>query len=122
MYNTDLPDRAELPSTARLVRSTVVAALVAAALLVTAILPAEYGIDPTGVGRAIGLTRMGEIKASLVANANAGEMSPTTSAHPVKPVVETSAAARAILGAPAMPVPDPAELRDELDAIRSRRG
>jgi hypothetical protein len=35
---------------------------------------------------------------------------------------ERSAAARAILGAPAMPVPDPAELRDELDAIRSRRG
>jgi hypothetical protein len=73
MYNTDLPDRAELPSTARLVRSTVVAALVAAALLVTAILPAEFGIDPTGIGRATGLARMGEIKASLVADANAGD-------------------------------------------------
>ena len=67
MYNTDLPDRAELPGTARLVRSTVVAALVAAALLVTAILPAEFGIDPTGIGRALGLAQMGEIKASLAA-------------------------------------------------------
>jgi len=100
MYNTDLPDRAELPGTARLVRSTVVAALVAAALLVTAILPAEYGIDPTGVGRAIGLTQVGEIKASLAANANAGEMAPTARAPLAKPVIEVNAAARAIAAGP----------------------
>lgn len=65
MYNTDLPTRAELPSTARLLRSTVIALLVAAALLVTVILPAEYGIDPTGIGRVLGLTDMGELKQSL---------------------------------------------------------
>jgi hypothetical protein len=59
MYNTDLPTRAELPSTTRLLRSTVIALLVAAALLVTTVLPAEYGIDPTGIGRALGLTQMG---------------------------------------------------------------
>jgi hypothetical protein len=48
MYNTDLPTRAELPSTGKLLRSTAVAALMATGLLITAILPAEYGIDPTG--------------------------------------------------------------------------
>ena len=48
MYNSDLPTRAELPTSAQLVRSTLVAAGVAAVLLVTVVLPAEYGIDPTG--------------------------------------------------------------------------
>ena len=69
MYNTDLPTRAELPSTSRLLRSTAIAILVAAAFLVTTILPAEYGIDPTGIGRALGLTQMGEIKKTLAADA-----------------------------------------------------
>ncbi len=101
MYNTDLPDRAELPGAARLVRSTVVAALVAAVLLVTAILPAEFGIDPTGIGRALGLAQMGEIKASLAASAKAGEVAPAASAGPVKPVTEESVAARpAVAGQP----------------------
>ncbi|MGL1835156.1 transmembrane anchor protein [Rhodocyclaceae bacterium SMB388] len=69
MYNTDLPNRAELPSTARLLRSTALAAIVAGGLLITTILPAEYGIDPTGIGRALGLTPMGEIKMSLATEA-----------------------------------------------------
>lgn len=80
MYNTDLPNRAELPSSARLLRSTIVAVLVAAGLLVTTILPAEYGIDPTGIGRILGLTRMGEIKMSLAAEARNAEASPQTGA------------------------------------------
>ncbi|HBK47419.1 MAG TPA: hypothetical protein DDZ67_13495 [Xanthomonadaceae bacterium] len=48
-----------LPSTARLLRATAIAAAVAGVLLVTAVLPAEYGLDPTGIGRALGLTRLG---------------------------------------------------------------
>lgn len=76
MYNTDLPTRAELPSTARLLRSTVIAFIVAAALLVTTVLPAEYGIDPTGIGRALGLTQMGEIKKSLAEEATAENAAP----------------------------------------------
>ena len=50
------------PSVASLVRSTAVAAAVAAVLAVTCVLPAEYAIDPTGVGHILGLTQMGEIK------------------------------------------------------------
>ena len=82
MYNTDLPTRAELPSTGKLLRSTGVAALVAAGLLVTTILPAEYGIDPTGVGRALGLTGMGEIKVALAAESQAGQLSPAVAPVP----------------------------------------
>ena len=89
MYNTNLPTRAELPSTAKLVRSTVIAALVAIVLLITAVLPAEYGIDPTGVGRRLGLTEMGTIKASLEQEAHADAVSPTpvpTEPVPVAPM------------------------------------
>ena len=60
------------PPTARaLLRSTAVAIAVAAVLLVTVVLPAEYGIDPTGIGRPLGLTRMGEIKVALALEAEA---------------------------------------------------
>jgi hypothetical protein len=67
--NNRLPG--ELPSSRRLVRSTLVAASVATLLLVTVVLPAEYGVDPTGVGRVLGLTQMGEIKAALAKEAAA---------------------------------------------------
>ncbi len=94
MYNTDLPTRAELPTTGKLLRSTAVAALIAAVLLVTTILPAEYGIDPTGIGRALGLTQMGEIKASLAAEATLpeGQPAPTVEAPPAAAGPPASAA------------------------------
>lgn len=69
MYNTDLPTRAELPSTGKLLRSTLLAAVIAIALLITVVLPAEYAIDPTGAGRLLGLTEMGEIKTQLAEEA-----------------------------------------------------
>jgi hypothetical protein len=73
MYNTDFPDRADLPSTARLVRSTIVAGIGAVVILVTIVPPSEYGIDPTRVGSLLGLTPMGEIKVQLAAEAAAEE-------------------------------------------------
>ncbi|HYJ85772.1 MAG TPA: hypothetical protein VEW46_06950 [Pyrinomonadaceae bacterium] len=69
MYNSDLPNRAELPSSKQLLRSTVTAILVATVLLVTVVLPSEYGIDPSRIGRVLGLTEMGEIKTGLAAEA-----------------------------------------------------
>ncbi|MES0137514.1 transmembrane anchor protein [Mesorhizobium sp. M0016] len=69
MYNTDIPTRAELPTSMQLLRSTVIAILAAAAILVTIVLPAEYAIDPTGVGRALELTEMGEVKTQLAEEA-----------------------------------------------------
>ena len=67
MYNTDLPNRAELPSSTQLLRSTVLAIVAAAVLLATVVLPSEYAVDPTGIGRVLGLTQMGEIKMQLAA-------------------------------------------------------
>ena len=52
-----LSDTPPLPTVPQLVRAIGVAVLVAAAVLVTAVLPAEYGIDPTGIGEGIGLLR-----------------------------------------------------------------
>ena len=65
MYNSNIPTDRELPSTQKLIKSTIFAAVVAVVLLITTVLPAEYGIDPTGIGNAIGLKKMGEIKVSL---------------------------------------------------------
>jgi len=69
MYNNDLPTRAELPSTIKLLQSTLVAAIVALVLLITTVMPSEFGIDPTGVGRLLGLKKMGEIKTQLAEEA-----------------------------------------------------
>lgn len=69
MFNAEIPSRAELPSTAQLVKSTIVAVIAAAVILVTVVLPAEYSIDPTGIGRALQLTQMGEIKKQLAIEA-----------------------------------------------------
>jgi hypothetical protein len=41
-----------------LLRGTVIAAVVAAIVLTVAVLPAEYGIDATGAGAAMGLTKL----------------------------------------------------------------
>ncbi len=59
------PRGRELPSTNQLIKSTILAAAIAGVLLITVVMPAEYGIDPTGIGNVTGLKRMGEIKASL---------------------------------------------------------
>lgn len=46
------------PTKSDLVRATVIALAVAVAVLVTTILPAEYGVDPLGTGRALGLDKL----------------------------------------------------------------
>lgn len=47
-----------LPSSRSLIKASLIALAIAATLLVTAILPAEYGIDPTGLGGKLGLTAL----------------------------------------------------------------
>jgi hypothetical protein len=81
MYNSDTPLRAELPSSKQLVRSTILAAVSAVVLLVAVVLPAEYGIDPTGIGRVLRMTEMGDIKQQLAAEAAAD----AAAAAPVAP-------------------------------------
>ncbi|TBN47157.1 transmembrane anchor protein [Pseudomonas sp. BGI-2] len=80
MFNTPLPTVNELPSTRKLVRSTVIALLTAVGLLVTVVMPSEYAVDPTGVGRALGLTQMGELKIILAQEALADAAPPQPAA------------------------------------------
>ncbi len=74
MFNAEKPSLEELPSSAQLLKSTVIAAVSAVVILVTVVLPAEYGIDPTGVGKAIGLAEMGDIKTQLAEEAEADRL------------------------------------------------
>lgn len=52
------PPRATPPSSRRIVIGAVVAAVVASAVAVFFVLPAQFGIDPTGFGRATGLVKL----------------------------------------------------------------
>lgn len=94
MYNANKPAAGDLPSSGQLLKSTFIALGVAAVILVTAVLPGEYGIDPTGVGRLLGLTQMGEIKTQLAAEAavavaeeEAAEETQTGAVAPVEPAI-----------------------------------
>lgn len=85
MYNSDTPLRAELPSSRQLVRSTILAAISALVLLVAVVLPAEFGIDPTGIGRVLRMTEMGDVKQQLAAEA-AADAAATASTAPAQAI------------------------------------
>jgi hypothetical protein len=107
MYNSDFPSRAELPSTGKLVRSTLIAAISAVVLLTTVVLPSEYGVDPTGIGHVLGLTEMGQIKTRLAKEAaedaatKPSNSEPAAAAEAVKPTITNPAAS------PSVDQPDP---------------
>ena len=48
------------PSRPQILLGTAVAAVIAASLLVAVVLPAEFGIDPLGIGRALGLQELAD--------------------------------------------------------------
>jgi hypothetical protein len=91
MYNADVPPKSELPSSKALIKSTLIAAAVALVLLFTVILPAEYGIDPTRVGRVLGLTQMGEIKMALAKEAEAADAAAPQVAATPAPAADSAA-------------------------------
>lgn len=53
-------DEPQAPSIASLALATLAALVVAGVVLIVAVLPAEYGIDPLGIGEAIGLVVLSE--------------------------------------------------------------
>lgn len=106
MDNTNVPTPTELPSSRALLRSTLIALGVALLLLVTVVMPAEYGVDPTGVGRVLGLKKMGEIKQALAAEAAAEDAADSA-----------LAAAGGGAAAPAAPVATPTEPRDTTPTV-----
>jgi len=71
MKRSNIHSDNELPSMGKLIKSTIVAICIAAIILVTVVLPAEYGLDPLGIGEMIGLAKMGQIKVSLAQEAAA---------------------------------------------------
>ncbi len=89
----------EPPSANRLLKSTAIALGVAAVILFTIVLPAEYGVDPTGIGRVLGLKEMGEIKMRLAAEA-AAEESVAPAASPTAATPAASTAGGPVTGAP----------------------
>lgn len=110
MFNTPLPTVNELPSTRKLVRSTVIALLTAVGLLVTVVMPSEYAVDPTGVGRALGLTQMGELKITLAQEALADAAPPQPAAvapapAPAPQVAQVQPAAKPAAQPVATPAP-----------------
>ena len=112
MYNTELPTRAELPSSRQLIRSTVIAVVTAGVLLTTAVLPAEYGIDPTGIGNALGLKKMGEIKTTLAKEA-AGEAQRSPPPADAAPSAANTTSKTQAAASPS-PTPEPAGKSDEV--------
>lgn len=100
MFNSPLPSANDLPSSGQLLRSTAIAMAVATGLLVTVIMPSEYAVDPTGVGRVLGLQQMGEIKIALANEAIAETLA-------AAPATTTPATIQSAAPAPA-PVAPPA--------------
>lgn len=73
----------ELPSKTRLLLSSLAAAITVGLLAITVVLPAERGVDPTGVGERLHLTRMGLIKTAM-AEADAPEQGRPSNQHEIK--------------------------------------
>ncbi|MCM2318575.1 MAG: transmembrane anchor protein [Pseudomonas sp.] len=93
MFNRHRPSLDELPSSAQLLRSTLLALGIASTLLVTVVLPAEFALDPSGAGRLLGMTQMGELKATLAREAATEPAQPAPAPGPVAaPAAPTTAA------------------------------
>jgi hypothetical protein len=95
------------PSGKRLAQSVLVAVVVAALVLTVAVLPAEYGVDPTGIGRVLGLTELHQPARTLT----------------VKDVIGGNEGVREVevpdAGEPT-PLPNPAVHQDEPGAAKTR--
>lgn len=90
MNNTNIPNNENLPSVGKLIKSTILAMVMAAVILITVVLPAEYGIDPTGMGKLMGLAKMGEIKMSLAEEAATEQLSEETAKNEIPAPVEAN--------------------------------
>lgn len=81
-------ENALAPTRAQLGKATALALGAAALILVGAVLPAEYGIDPTGIGKALGLTRLNNPDAEAGA-----DLAPAAAAGAARAVVTKSSIA-----------------------------
>ena len=70
-------------SAAKIALATVVALIVGVVILVTAVLPAEYGIDPLGTGKALGLLDLAAASEKAAPSPSTGGDSASASIVPV---------------------------------------
>jgi|TARA_R110001606_G_scaffold356702_1_gene508073 hypothetical protein len=82
------------------------AVVIAVALLISVVLPAEYAIDPTGAGRLLGLTEMGEIKTQLAEEAELDQASVQQASEPAAPQEAVSDSQPSAATATAAPTSD----------------
>src|SRR6185436_12056092 len=75
---------------ARIALAAAGAMLVAGVLLMAAVLPAEYGVDPLGTGKLLGLTSLAQANAPAAAGGAAAEAPPPESLEPVRPGANTA--------------------------------
>lgn len=119
MYNIAKPTPDDLPTSKQLLRSTLIALVTAIAILFTVVLPSEYAIDPTGIGRMLGLTEMGEIKTQLAEEAAIdASMDAAAARAAVQPAAPLGTGASSVTAQPA-PIPLPAadSWRDEMQVV-----
>ena len=77
---------AQAEQRARIALAAAAAMLVAGVVLMAAILPAEYGVDPLGTGKALGLTSLAQANEPEAGGAAAGgEAASPESLEPVRP-------------------------------------
>lgn len=101
MFNSQRPPLEDLPTNRQLLGATAFAVAASAVILTTIVLPSEYAIDPTGIGRALNLIQMGEVKTQLAQEA-AMDAAATATAAP-------AAAAGQVAEADASQVPGKSE-------------
>lgn len=89
------PEIVAPPTLRRLNTAVLIAAGAAAAITVAAVLPAEYGVDLTGIGRLLGLTRMGEMR---IAQANGKAPAGPVAGDAITTMPDGSGRVRIVLG------------------------
>jgi hypothetical protein len=88
MIKEQLEVTVEPPSTKAIAKATAIAFCVAALLLVTAVLPAEYGIDPLGTGKALHLTDLSKAGTSRTAEKPAAPEKSGEALATIVPILE----------------------------------
>ncbi len=97
-----------------LIRGTMIAAVVAAIALVLVVLPAEYGIDATGAGKALGLTKL---SAAASAAAPAAKPVSAAAAPAAPPTGSTVSAPGELRGETVSSKPALAYRADEMEVV-----
>ena len=113
MTTTQTTVQDNVPSVRLLVIATAVALVAAGAILVAFVLPAEYGIDPLGTGRAVGLTDLSKVT---------GEPAKPASAEHAVPAAQTAESAKTIINPVLVTLPgaDAPTVKDTFIAQRDR--